>query len=84
NNLPQYAFFGEAIDDLVQQNPGLDITTLWETNSKINATFRANSLNCLNNAFYVGKADFRKTAKCQINNYILLAFTIIICSVIGI
>ncbi|KAK0872410.1 hypothetical protein LTS02_001302 [Friedmanniomyces endolithicus] len=84
NNLPQFSFFGDAVESLVTSNPGLDITDLWNADNGINATFKGNSLNCLNNAFYVGKTDFRKSAKCQVNNYILLSFTIVICCVIGV
>ena len=81
-NLPQYHFFGSQLADLVQSNPGKDITN--DFNLQLNRTFRLNSLNCLNKMFYVGDVDFRDTPRCQVNNYILLGFTIIICSVIGI
>lgn len=77
NNYPTYKFFPDEVSDLIEQNPGSDITDQWKTT----ATFE-NSLNCMNNAFYVGKVDFRDSAKCQVNNYILLAFTIILCTVI--
>ncbi|KAI9887205.1 MAG: hypothetical protein M1823_000953 [Watsoniomyces obsoletus] len=80
NNLPQYSFFGQEVEDLVKANPGQDITNLWQ--SRLNETTNQNGLNCLNNAFYVGTTDFRKSARCQASNYTLLAFTIILCSVI--
>jgi chitin synthase len=51
-------------------------------NNNLNKTTRENNLQCLENLFYVGRTDFRKTAKCQVNDYILLAFTIILCAVI--
>jgi chitin synthase len=77
NNFPTYEFLPSEVTQLVQNNPGSDITSQWGDS----AAFQ-NSLNCMNNAFYQGKIDFRKTAKCEVNNYILLAFTIVICSVI--
>jgi chitin synthase len=77
NNFPTYAFLPSEVTQLVQNNPGSDITSLWGDT----ATFQ-NSLNCMNNAFYQGKVDFRKTPKCEVNNYILLAFTIVLCCVI--
>lgn len=77
NNFAIYKFFPDEVTDLISQNPGLDITDQWGTNAAF-----ANSLNCMNNAFLVGKVDFRDSAKCQVNNYILLAFTIILCTVI--
>jgi chitin synthase len=82
NNLPQYEFLPSDVVDLVQSNPGLDITEDW--NNKLNRTTRLNSMNCFNNMFYIGDADFRYSARCQVQNYILLGFTIIICAVIGI
>ncbi|KAJ1333546.1 Chitin synthase [Microdochium nivale] len=89
-NMPQYQFLDNAILDLVQANPGQDITNL--INGKIsavanNATSTArirNSMNCIQNSFYIGIPDFRFSARCQANNYILLGFTIIICMVIGV
>ena len=77
NNYPTYSFLPSEVTQLVQNNPGSDITSQWGDS----ADFQ-NSLNCMNDAFYQGKTDFRKTAKCQVNNYILLGFTIILCSVI--
>ncbi|KAK5709628.1 hypothetical protein LTR17_019613 [Elasticomyces elasticus] len=84
NNLAQYSFFGDEIEGLVQSNPGLDITKDWAELDTVNGTFKANVLNCWDNAFYAGRTDFRQTAKCQVNNYILLAFTVVICLVIGV
>lgn len=80
NNLDSYSFFPEDVEELVQENPGADLTEKWQTS--LNYTTRMNSLNCLNNMFYVGKTDFRDSARCQVNNYILLAFTIVLCAVI--
>jgi len=36
----------------------------------------------MDNYFYIGQTDFRKTARCQTQNYLLLSFTIILCAVI--
>ncbi|KAI7538478.1 chitin synthase, partial [Hortaea werneckii] len=80
NDLDMYSFFSEDVADLVQRNPGQDITKQWE--EKLNYTTRMNSLNCLNNMFYIGRTDFRDSARCQVNNYILLAFTIVLCATI--
>ncbi|KAI9807641.1 MAG: hypothetical protein M1825_005582 [Sarcosagium campestre] len=80
NNFPKYRFFPADVERLFKNNLGGDITEKW--GSDLNRTTRQNSINCLNNAFYVGRTDFRNSAKCQVNNYILLAFTIILCAVI--
>lgn len=74
-----FDFFGDRITGLVQENPGLDITEKWASLPLVN---RTTALNCLNNRFYIGQVDFRDSARCQVNNYILLAFTIILCVVI--
>lgn len=73
-----YNFIPEDVSELIQANPGQDVTDKWKFGS---ANF-SKTLNCLDNAFYVGKSDFRDSAKCQVNNYVLLAFTIILCAVI--
>ncbi|KAJ9605554.1 hypothetical protein H2200_010211 [Cladophialophora chaetospira] len=77
NNFGTYKFLPDDVTSLIQSNIGSDITSSWGTN----AAFQ-NSLNCMDNAFYVGKVDFRDTPKCQVNNYVLLSFTIILCAVI--
>ncbi|PIB00109.1 Chitin synthase 6 [Cercospora beticola] len=82
NDLPSYSFFADDVEELVQNNPGSDITEDW--NNKLNFTTRTNSMNCLNNMFYIGDTDFRQSARCQVNGYILLGFTIILCAVIAI
>ncbi|RKF84106.1 Chitin synthase 8 [Golovinomyces cichoracearum] len=85
-NLASYDFIDSTVTAMVKENPGQDITTNWEKNfARANGTQQvvlSNTLNCLNNAFYAGIPDFRDTVQCQINNYILLVFTIILCAVI--
>ncbi|KAI6709453.1 hypothetical protein JHW43_008031 [Diplocarpon mali] len=86
NNLAKYMFLDDSVSELVKSNPGLDITDEWnKMYEAANSTQKAvlsNNLNCMANSFYVGKPDFRDTFKCQVNNYILLAFTILLCTVI--
>ncbi|KAF8856331.1 hypothetical protein BDZ45DRAFT_625269 [Acephala macrosclerotiorum] len=85
-DLASYEFIDTTLASMITQNPGLDITSLWVKNiANSNATQQtviANNLNCFNNMFYAGIPDFRYTVKCQINNWLLLAFTIILCVVI--
>ncbi|KAI0593093.1 class V chitin synthase [Biscogniauxia sp. FL1348] len=87
-NLATYNFLDSTLTDIVQNNAGDDVTDLWndhltsvQNNDTAYAT-AANSLNCIKQTFYVGIPDFRYSARCQANNYILLAFTIIIAAVI--
>lgn len=77
-NIAMYSFIPPEVETLIQQNVGGDITSQWKANSPD----YQKTLACMNNVFYEGKTDFRYTARCQVNNYILLAFTIILCSVI--
>jgi chitin synthase len=81
-----YEFLDSDFVSMVQENPGLDISSKWEKNlASANATEQTtllNNLNCINNAFYVGIPDFRDSFRCQIANYILLVATIILCAVI--
>jgi chitin synthase len=77
NNFPTYKFFPEVVTDLISNNIGSDITDKWGDSPDFQ-----NSRTCMDNAFYVGKVDFRETPRCQVNNYFLLAFTLILCAVI--
>ncbi|KAI0132781.1 chitin synthase [Xylariales sp. AK1849] len=87
-NAAQYDFLDSSLVDIVKNNPGEDVTTLWNDqikstqNNHTAHTTTMNSLNCIKNIGYVGIPDFRYSARCQVNNYILLAFTIILCAVI--
>ncbi|KAL3419762.1 Chitin synthase 6 [Phlyctema vagabunda] len=85
-NLASYDFIDDSVSTMIQSNPGLDVTSLWnkklaDANSTYSVTLQ-NTLNCFNQAFYAGIPDFRDSFKCQVNNYILLVFTILLCAVI--
>jgi chitin synthase len=80
DNRAPYNFFDEAFETMVQNYAGEDLTERFY--NALNETAQVDHLRCLNNMFYIGKTDFRKSPKCRVNDYILLAFTIIICSVI--
>ncbi|KUI54886.1 Chitin synthase 6 [Cytospora mali] len=90
STLDSYAFLDSDLTDVVSSNLGEDVTDKWNAlfkNAANNATKTAslkNSLNCIENTFYVGIKDFRYSPRCQVNNWILLAFTIILCSVIAV
>ena len=78
NDLPMFSFIPDKVSDIISGGVGTDITSQWNDNDP---DFQK-TLNCMENTFYKGKTDFRETARCQVNNYILLAFTIILCTVI--
>lgn len=73
----EYDWLPSRVTELFKSEAGKDITDSWKNTPEFK-----NSLNCLNNQFYVGKLDFRDTPRCQANSYVLLAFTVILGSVI--
>jgi len=82
DNRAPYTFMDPDLINIIKSNPGGDITEDW--NNKLNQTTRAKSIECLDHLFYTGKTDFRNSARCRVNDWILLGFTIILCAVIGI
>ncbi|KAH7327910.1 class VII chitin synthase [Stachybotrys elegans] len=87
-NVPMYEFLHESVSDLWNNNPGRDIKRELDAlleNSRDNQTEFiqiSNSWNCIQNIGYKGIIDFRDSPRCQVLNYFLLAFTIILASVI--
>jgi len=82
DNRPPYNFMDPDLVEIIKRNPGGDISEDWH--NKLNKDTRDKNYQCLTNLFYVGKTDFRNSARCRTNDYILLAFTIVLCAVIGI
>ena len=84
-NAPNWNFLPEKLVSVFVDNPGTDISSLLDevlTQDIKNSTLSNAGMNCLKNAFYVGKVDNRKTARCQANGIILVAFAGIITAVI--
>jgi chitin synthase len=83
-NTGPYTFLNNDITDIFQQQPGQDITKpLNAALAKLNATTAQQNIQCLKNMFYVGEKDFRKEARCQVQNYLLLvASSILVASVV--
>jgi cytochrome b involved in lipid metabolism len=79
---PDYYFFDSFVEGLFQGRAGRDVTKQFNDLANWNASRRAANLRCLQNAFYYGKVDFRQSPRCQANNYIMLSFTIMLCTVI--
>ncbi|KAI9714247.1 MAG: hypothetical protein M1828_001178 [Chrysothrix sp. TS-e1954] len=75
-------YMDQSTVDLFQQNPGKDITQLWEA-LPLDAGLRANMQICLDNLFYAGAVDTRNSTQCLFARYILLAISILLVSVIG-
>ena len=41
----------------------------------MNSTYKEQHMACLNAAFLAGLVDFRKTARCQVQNWLLIFFS---------
>ncbi|KAF2502971.1 hypothetical protein BU16DRAFT_498901 [Lophium mytilinum] len=76
DNLDSYRFLDHKLESIVTDYAGTDITSQFQ--NQLNETAQLANQQCLDNYFYVGKTDFRKSARCQVNNWILLSFTIVI------
>ncbi|CDU26230.1 chitin synthase 6 [Sporisorium scitamineum] len=76
---PAYSFLDSSIVSLFKSQAGGDITRDFESAmSAFNETYRGATQACLDNVFYVGKTDFRNTARCEVQNYLLLAFSVLL------
>jgi len=83
-DLPNYGFFNSDVSTLFSTKTGQDITKdMDKVFAKMSTQDVDATLKCLNNAFYYGETDFRTEAKCTVQNYILLAFSIIIITTIA-
>ena len=78
---PLYQFLDSRVEDIIQSNSGGDITDLWES-SGLNASSKANHLECFQNAFLTANLDYRLSPRCRVPTILLLVFAIIICIVI--
>ena len=77
----QVQFLGPAIQSLFANYYGKDASKQWA--QVVNQDDKASLyLKCMNNLFYIGVLDQRQSFRCQIQNYILLGFTVLLCFVI--
>lgn len=83
-NVAKYDFLPSDLVSVFQQQAGLDITSsLNKVLDAMDSTNRTASMDCLNNAFYWGEVDFRYSPRCQVQNYMLLAFSSLIMASMG-
>ncbi|KAF5358650.1 hypothetical protein D9758_007745 [Tetrapyrgos nigripes] len=72
-NNDAYNFLDQDLVDVFAQRSGQDVTSrLNEVIGKMDENTRVLNMNCLNNLFFIGETDFRKTARCQAQNIFLL------------
>ncbi|OCB87192.1 chitin synthase [Sanghuangporus baumii] len=79
-----YKFLDDDIVDAFKEGAGGDISDALDEvlATKDTDTVNAN-MNCIQNAFFVGESDFRKTARCKVQNIMLLAASIILVVIIA-
>ncbi|KAF6750973.1 glycosyltransferase family 2 protein [Ephemerocybe angulata] len=83
-NAGDYNFLDPDIVDVFKQRKGQDVTERMKTIlAKKSQSVIDLNMNCLDNVFLWGEVDFRKTAKCQVQNYLLIIFSIILMSSMG-
>ena len=71
-----YSFLDSDIVDIFKQQAGQDITkALNAVLSGKDADTVGKNIQCLKDAFSWGGVDFRKSARCQVQNYLLLIFS---------
>ncbi|KAK5369573.1 hypothetical protein LTR20_006298 [Exophiala xenobiotica] len=75
-------FMDSLVVDLFTQRAGHDVTKYWDA-LPIDSGMRSRMQLCLDNLFFVGVTDTRNSVQCLFAQYILLAISILLCSVIG-
>ncbi|KAJ6485567.1 glycosyltransferase family 2 protein [Mycena sanguinolenta] len=83
-NNPNYVFLDNDLVSVFKQQSGQDITKpLNAVLDKMDEDTRGLNLQCLNNVFYVGQRDFRKDARCTVQNVFLIVASGIMMASIG-
>lgn len=81
NNAGIYDFLDRDIVSVFQNRAGQDITEpLQKVLDRKSERVVKETMNCLDNAFYWGTTDFRKTPRCQVQNYMLIIASVILMS----
>ncbi|KAI1127205.1 chitin synthase [Nemania abortiva] len=75
-------FMDDTVITLFTEKAGTDLTELWNR-SPMDAALRSRMQLCLDNLFYVGDVDTRNSVKCQFAQYLILAVSIVLVSIIG-
>lgn len=75
-------FMDSSVVALFQGRSGQDVTRYWEA-LPLDPALRSRMQVCLDNLFFVGVQDTRNSPQCLFARYILLAISVLMCSVIG-
>lgn len=83
-DMPNYGFLNDDVSSLWSTKVGQDITKdLDRVFAKMSSDEVSQTMKCLDTAFMYGEMDFRLEAKCTVQNYLLLAFAILIFATMG-
>lgn len=75
-NSATLAFLDSDFLSVFRQRSGQDITQpLNSVLNSMNSTYRQEHLACIENVFLAGQTDFRKTPRCQVQNYMLIVIS---------
>ena len=75
-NSATFTFLDADFLSVFRQRSGQDITQpLNSVLNSMNSTFRDEHLACIENVFLAGQTDFRKTPRCQVQNYMLIVIS---------
>ena len=75
-------FMSPLVQALFVSNPNNDVTQDWNA-LPLSKSDKANQMNCLNNLFFTAVVDTRNSPQCLFSEYILLAISILLASVIA-
>ncbi|KAF9138080.1 hypothetical protein BGX30_009614 [Mortierella sp. GBA39] len=81
--VPSVHFLDKTVEDMAFNNNGEDVTDIWKK-LPLDSQKRVLTKSCLDQVFYVGKVDYRKSFQCQFTNYMLLSTSVVLVSVIAI
>ncbi|KAJ1960807.1 hypothetical protein GGI12_003602 [Dipsacomyces acuminosporus] len=82
NDTATRMFLDDGVHNLFQMHPGQDITSKWNRYFAKRPVSRRLHYQCLRGAFYVGVVDKRKSFQCYFANYVLLASSVALTSII--
>ncbi|KAF9373092.1 hypothetical protein CPC16_002028, partial [Podila verticillata] len=81
--VPSVHFLPKSVEDMAFNHNGEDTTAMWKK-LPLDSQQRVLVKSCLDQVFYLGKVDYRKSFQCQFTNYMLLSTSIVLVSVIAI
>ncbi|PVU85789.1 hypothetical protein BB560_006902 [Smittium megazygosporum] len=82
NNTDVRTFLDTEVVNMFSTFPGTDLTSRWEAYFADKPDLKKKHYNCLRGAFFAGVIDKRKSFQCYFANYILLASSVALTSII--